>query len=63
MKIPASLLFFLLVCTFTYLANADAGDDPRDLIRDRMQRKLARNNRYGGEDDEVCSSCFVKVFF
>ena len=59
MKIPTAILFFLLACTLASVTKAEAGDDPMDLIKDRLNKKFSRNRYGGGEDDEVCFTRFV----
>lgn len=52
MKLSPTIFFFLLTCTLASFSNAESMDEAKDLIRDRMKRKLSRN-RDLGEDDEV----------
>lgn len=52
MKIPTTLLVVLLSCMMVSMVKA-AGDDPMDLVKERLNRKLSRN-RYG-EDEQVRS--------
>jgi hypothetical protein len=50
MKFPTSLLFLSLVVCLVSLARA-SNEEARDLVRERLNRKLSRN-RYG-EDEQV----------
>ncbi|CAB9516036.1 expressed unknown protein [Seminavis robusta] len=42
--------YFALLLIACMMALAMAADDPRDLVKDRLNRKLSRN-RYADEDD------------
>lgn len=57
MKTEFLFLFFFCMVAITLAA----GDDPMDVIRERYNRKLSRNDRYGG-DDEVRLFC-LDMFF
>ena len=61
MKISPTILFFLLVCTLATFTNAESMDEAKDLIRDRMNRKLSRH-RDLGEDDEVRLPRSILIF-
>ena len=50
MKVSTTTVLILLACILAVVKAA--GDDPRDLIKERYNRRLSRN-RYGEEDDEV----------
>ena len=51
MKISQTSILVLLFCIVA-MVSAAYPDDPRDLVKERLNRRLNRN-RYGDEDDEV----------
>ena len=51
MKLTQTALLVLLACVLV-MVSAAYPDDPRDLVKERLNRRLNRG-RYGDEDDEV----------
>jgi hypothetical protein len=51
MKLSTTTILLLLACILALVAANY--DEARDLVKERLNRRLERNRGYGGEDDEV----------